>query len=92
MKSFMCYTTVFLLFSVGAWFAAEKVTESHRESFTMLKKERDALERKLSQKKQERVELSRFVNSLKYERSAVEKVAREKFGLCYPGERIYKYK
>ncbi len=40
----------------------------------------------------ESIELNRVVYSLKYSSEAVEKVAREKFGLCNPGETIMRYK
>ena len=40
----------------------------------------------------ESIELNREVHSLKYSASAVEKVAREKFGLCKPGETVMHYK
>ncbi|MDD5698698.1 MAG: septum formation initiator family protein [Victivallaceae bacterium] len=38
------------------------------------------------------IELNRTIHSLKYSSEAVEKVAREKFGLCAPGETIMRYK
>lgn len=40
----------------------------------------------------ESIELNREVHSLKYSSGAVEKVAREKFGLCKPGETVIHYK
>lgn len=40
----------------------------------------------------ESIELNRVVHSLKYSSEAVEKVAREKFGLCNPGETVMRYK
>ena len=40
----------------------------------------------------ESIELNRVVHSLKHSSDAVEKVAREKFGLCKPGETVMRYK
>jgi len=40
----------------------------------------------------ESIELNRNVHSLKHSSGAVEKVAREKFGLCKPSETIMHYK
>ena len=40
----------------------------------------------------ESIELNRNVHSLKHSSKAVEKVAREKFGLCKPGEDLMRYK
>ena len=40
----------------------------------------------------ESIELNRTVHSLKNSSQAVEKVAREKFGLAAPGEKIMRYK
>ena len=40
----------------------------------------------------ESIELNRTVHSLKNSSEAVEKVAREKFGLSAPGEKIMRYK
>ena len=40
----------------------------------------------------ESIDLNRDVHSLKHSSSAVEKVAREKFGLCKPGETVIRYK
>lgn len=51
----------------------------------------DELEIELAQKNAECIRLSRLVHNLKYDSGAVEKVAREKFGLCKKGELIYKY-
>jgi cell division protein FtsB len=38
------------------------------------------------------IELNREVHSLKYSSKAVEKVAREKFGLCRDGETVMRYR
>jgi cell division protein FtsB len=40
----------------------------------------------------ESVRLNELVHSLKSSPDAVEKVAREKFGLCNPGETVMRYK
>ena len=40
----------------------------------------------------ESIELNKDVYSLKHSSGAVEKVAREKFGLCAPGETVIRYK
>ena len=40
----------------------------------------------------ESIELNRVVHSLKYSSGTVEKIAREKFGLCNPGETVMRYK
>ena len=55
------------------------------ESLTQLKEE-------ASIKTAESIELNRVVHSLRYSSEAVEKVAREKFGLCNPGETVMRYK
>ena len=40
----------------------------------------------------ESIELNKVVHSLKHSSEAVEKIAREKFGLCAPGETVMRYK
>lgn len=55
----------------------EYVTEVHEE---------------LRQKTAEAVELNRIVNDLDSKPDAVEKVAREKFGMAKPGETVYHFK
>ncbi|MBU8902458.1 MAG: septum formation initiator family protein, partial [Victivallales bacterium] len=50
------------------------------------------LKEEAAKKTAESIELNRNVHSLKYSSGAVEKVAREKFGLCKANETIMRYK
>ena len=50
------------------------------------------LKEEAAKKTAESIELNRNVHSLKYSSGAVEKVAREKFGLSKPNETIMRYK
>jgi cell division protein FtsB len=52
----------------------------------------DSLQRVLDQKKSECLEKNRLQNDIDaHAAKAVEKVAREKYNLCRPGEVIYTY-
>ncbi|MFA6715367.1 MAG: septum formation initiator family protein [Victivallales bacterium] len=50
------------------------------------------LKEEASLKTAESITLNRLVHSLKHSPGAIEKVAREKFGLCAPGETVMRYK
>ena len=52
----------------------------------------ERLEAELSKHKKECLQLHRVVQDLQHSSQAVEKVGREKFGLCEKNEIIYKYK
>jgi cell division protein FtsL len=60
--------------------------------YKKMEQEIDDLEKKLAEKNAECIQLNREVLGLKNSPKAVEKVAREKFHLCKPGETVYKYK
>jgi len=50
-----------------------------------------SIEKKLLAAKMERTRLKNLVYDLEHSALAVEKVAREKFGLCRENERFYRY-
>lgn len=51
----------------------------------------DELNQELQHRQAEAVELNRLVQDLESDPDAVEKIARERFGLCRPGETVMKY-
>lgn len=62
----------------------------HRK-YEKMKNSVDVLNEELAAKSAEAAKLNKFVNDLETGPKAVEKVAREKFGLCKDGELILKY-
>lgn len=66
------------------------VTPVYRKHEEM-KKRLNYLEEELARKNAECVKLNRLVHDMRHDPETVEKIAREKFGLCRPGEIIYKY-
>ena len=56
-----------------------------------MRKQVQQVERLLQEKKAERNKLNKLVYDLNHDPATIEKVAREKFGLCKPNEKIYKY-
>ena len=57
-----------------------------------MKDKKDELQKKLEEKQAECLELRQLFSDLESNPKAVEKVAREKFGLCKRDEVIYIYK
>ncbi len=53
--------------------------------------ELDELKHRLADRQAENAALNKEVGALQASPEAVEKVAREKFGLCREGETVYKY-
>lgn len=62
---------------------------SHR--LNQMKSRVAQLEEELAARRREAVEMEQFLRDLRDNPRAVEKVAREKFGLCRPDEVIYLY-
>ncbi len=57
-----------------------------------MKSKKDELQKKLEEKQAECLELRQLFSDLESNPKAVEKIAREKFGLCKRDEVIYIYK
>lgn len=49
------------------------------------------LDKSLEQQRREMRELQKEINALREDHRAIERVAREKFGLCREGEKIYHF-
>lgn len=63
----------------------------HKMKREAMRKQVQQVERLLQEKKAERNKLNKLVYDLNHDPATIEKVAREKFGLCKPNEKIYKY-
>jgi len=63
----------------------------HRSKYGDMALQADNLEQKLLAAKMERDRLKDLAYDLEHSALAVEKVAREKFGLCRENERVYRY-
>lgn len=59
--------------------------------YQKMEQELRKLEKELEEKNAECIRLNKQVHGLQRSPKAVEKVGREKFGLCREGETIYKY-
>ena len=73
---------------VGSW---KFLVCPHKSKYEDMKKQAHDVERLLQERKVERARLNKLVYDLDNSPKAVEKVAREKFGLCKVNERFYKY-
>ncbi len=63
----------------------------HHSKYLKMKAQARELDQQLIAINSECVTLNKLVYDLGHDPSAIEKVAREKFGLCKEGERFYRY-
>jgi|GEM_PF-765483 len=81
----------YAVFIVGIIAAAAMIWPVYRKH-KKIKEYVTEVNEELRQKTAEAVELNRIVNDLDCKPEAVEKVAREKFGMTKPGETIFYFK
>ncbi len=85
-KSYLLYLIIMLALLAGAALLLPVYRNYQKKQAEL-----HALEKTLSEKQAESAELNREVGELQTSPEAVEKVAREKFGLARDGETIYRY-
>lgn len=88
-KSILLYF-LYALFVMILIAAAAMILPEYRKN-QRIKAQLSELNRELDNKKAEAVKLNQEVHDLQTTPEAIEKIAREKFGLCKPGETILKY-
>ena len=81
----------YAVFIVGIIAAAAMIWPVYRKH-KKIKEYVTEVNEELRQKTAEAVELNRIVNDLDSKPEAVEKVAREKFGMARPGETVFHFK
>lgn len=85
-KSYLLYLIIMLALLAGAALLLPVYRNYQKKQAEL-----SALEKTLAEKQAESAELNRQVGALQTSPEAVEKVAREKFGLAREGETIYRY-
>ena len=85
-KSYLLYLIIMLALLAGAALLLPVYRNYQKKQAEL-----QALEKTLAEKQTESAELNRQVGALQTSPEAIEKVAREKFGLAREGETIYRY-
>lgn len=75
-----------LILCVGAYMIMPVYFEYRQIKLTIVE-----LERSLAEQRQQTLDLRQEIDGLRKDKEAIERVARERFGLCRDGEKIYHF-
>jgi cell division protein FtsB len=84
--SYIVWILFFVLLGVAIYMILPAYTDYRQTKLSL-----SEIEKKLAEQQRETAELRREIDDLRKDPAAIERVGREKFGLCRDGEKIYHF-